>query len=212
MGLSNRAIAQAIGRNDSMISQIARGARGPGYGSNLRASLGALRAELSARQQAGVPARQAVREAAVAPPSRRVRATGAPARVRRPTTVRGPAFSTTTTRRQASRHGAHGMVHPLADAANKGHVAAVDVSVSRSVFVEGTSGGRAHKVQTGRGGKFEMHLGTAAEAQARLREYGGDFSAMVLGEALGRGLIRATGQLDASAVESIELRTWAPRV
>lgn len=206
LGLSNRAIAEAIGRNDSMISQIARGARGEGYGAGLQASLAQLRAEVSARGEAGTPARQAVREASVSGPARRVRLTGEPARVRRPTTVRGGSFATSRTGRQASRHGAHGMQHPLRDAGRAGRRASVDVSVTKAVTVQGSSGKRAGI--SGAGGSFTMNLGDAEEAAERLAEYGGDFSAMVLGEAMESGLISVSGDASAELVRSIELRTY----
>lgn len=96
-GWSGARIARALGRDAGMVNQIARDARGSGYGRALRGALGQL---ASGR--------------APEPPPRRVTSAGRQARVRRPV-VRTPAGTVT----QAARGGAS-QLRQLRGAAQRG--------------------------------------------------------------------------------------------
>lgn len=197
-------IGKAIGRNRSYVRQVAIGAK-PGTG--LRDSLAALTGGL----EKGASLDQA---AATAPaPARRTTASGKAARVRRPTTVRGNGWQTSTVKKAAARSGAHGMAHPLADAAKDGKTVAVTVSFGVSVYVTHDYGRRGVH---GAGGTVEMELGPAAAVLDRLNDrYGGDFSSMVISEAARRGMLAGIDEAAADGLEvgsidvqAIELRAY----
>jgi hypothetical protein len=204
-GLSQRAIGQAIGRDSSLISQVARGAK---PGRNLAPALEALQAQVSGLTPQA--AKATARPGAVAKPARRTTKAGALAKVRRPTTVRARWGQSTTMKRQAVRHGAKGMGHALADAQADGRGSvAVTVSFGRSVTVNNTSGGR--RGRTGRGGVIDMNLGDPAQVAAEVdARHGGNFSEYVAAQALERGYVSGVAdERDAVAhMTAVELRGW----
>lgn len=107
-GWTGRQIGAAIDRDASLVNQIGRGARGPGYGSN---AVPALQQLASGAQQAAVP--------------RRTTAEGTEARVRRPV-VRTPAGTVASGRRFGTV-----MRDQLAQAAAQGRHVRVDMRTRR---------------------------------------------------------------------------------
>lgn len=204
-GVSQRAIGQAIGRDSSLISQVARGAK-PGH--NLRDALAALETKIGQAADRGQAPAQAARTATVTAPARRTTKAGRPAGVRRATTKAGAWGQTTTLKRQAVRGGAKAMGHALADAqdAGRGQVAAT-VSFDKRVNVQNTSGGRRGK--TGRGGVVDMNLGDPAQVAAEVNaQHGGNFAEYVAAQAVQRGYIDADERQAVQHMVSVELRGW----
>lgn len=197
-GLNMEQIGQAVGRNRSLVRQIMIG-RKPG--NNLRDALAQLEGAL-----AGQPApAEVIRETRVAKPAPRTTKAGKTARVRRPTTIRGRGWQTSTVRRQAARHGAHGMAHPIRDAAADGRDVAVTASFTKGVKVNADYGRRG---RAGWGGTVEMNLGDAEQVQAEVDDmYGGDFAAYVLDQAAARGHID-NPEAARRGLEAIELRAF----
>lgn len=207
-GLSGQDIGRAIGRDRSLVSQVARGVK---PGTNLRDALGALERQVGGL--AGRDAKQAARRGAVPEPPRRQ--TGPPearrpANVRKPTTRTGRAWGTSTAKRQAVRAGAHGFGHPLADAADARRTVAVTVGTNAGLRINNTSGGKVRGAHVG-AGAFDMQLGPADQVWAEVQaQHGGNFSAYVAAQALERGLISGVAD-EREAVQhftSLELRSY----
>lgn len=199
-GMSQRAIGVALGRNSSLISQVARG-RKPG--ANLRDSLAVLREQLGDGKPPAKPP-------AVPAPTRRLTASGKPARVRRPTTITGKsgAWATSTVKRQAARHGAHGMIHPLQDAKRRGQTVAVTVGLASSIRINGTSGSATKHHAPGAAGSVTMELGAAEDVLDGMQDFGGDFSAYVLDRLSEDGYVSADQDGLREGIVSIELRAY----
>lgn len=205
-GASLRSIGDAIGRDSSLLSQVARG-RKPG--NNLRESLARLEAQVATLTKGGAKPSTAARSVTVAEPTRRPAKAGGLAKVRRATTKAGGWGQSTTMKRQAARNGARGMGHALNLAAGEGREVAVTVSFNRSVTVNNTSGGR--RGRTGRGGVVEMRLGDADEVfDAVMIQHGGNFSEYVAAQAIDRGYLSGVAdERDAVAhMTGVELRGW----
>lgn len=197
-GLSMEAIGQAVGRNRSLIRQIGLGVK---PGENLRVSLEALR-----RQVEGAPdTRAAARAATVPPAARRTTRAGGAARVRRPVTVSGGSWSTSTLKRQGASHGAGGLVGPLERASRQGRSVAVTVAFTPAVTVLRDYGKRG---RSGAGGVVDMKLGDAGAILADLQANGGTFSDYVLQAAAEEGLISHHDAGRGDALDSVELRSF----
>ncbi len=198
-GLTYADIGRAVGRDKSLIRQVATGAK---PGENMRAALAELRDRLTAAPNP----RQAARESAPVQVERRTTAKGSTARVRRPVTVSGRGWQTSTARRQAASSGGRGMAGPLRQAARAGKSVAVTASFSTSVTVARAYGRRG---VAGSGGTAEMNLGTAAEVREDMadRGYGPDeFSWYVLELLSERGDIAP--DVDAADLTGLEMRAW----
>lgn len=195
-GLNMEDIGQAIGRNRSLVRQVAMGAK---PGNNLRDAL----ARLEQKLEAGTDARQAAREG-VAPPPRRQAAGGRPARVRRPVSRSGAGWSTATARRQATRSGGGALDSTIARAAARGHQLAVDATVAQDVKVANAYG--KHGV-AGFGGTAEMVLGDAQDVLDELRETGQDFTSYVYDRLVERGDVDG-GREPGDALVQLELRSF----
>lgn len=222
MGLSDVEIGALVGRNSSLIAQAAGPRSGAPEGYNykpLAALEGPLQAARDRLAAAGANARQeaaqvrtrarATGERAV--PLTRTTKAGTLAKVRRPTTTGGRgargAWSNTVMKRQAARHGAHGMAYPLRDAGDR--TVAATVSVDKGLGVNASSGGR--KKRLGAGGHFTIQLGPADEVAAEVADqYGGNFAAYVMAQALEAGYVSgAADEREAvQHVNTLEVRTY----
>lgn len=208
-GVSNQAIATALGRDRSTISQVARGVK---PGANLTGSLAELRDRLA---QVDNPDR-AARAAQVAPPARRQTAAGKPARVRRPTTHKAGHSTTSTVKRQGAQHGAKGVGRALAGAIEDGATVAVTIKFSRAVTVSPPdSRGRKTKSRPGAGGILSAAFDPDAQDElAELLDAGATPGEAVAAVAISEGWIYPTGgggmtPADAvRAMQSLELRTF----
>lgn len=196
-GANYESIGQAVGRNRSLIRQVGIGSK---PGNNLRDALAALETRL-----AGVaPDRvnTAARTTTVAPPSRRQTSRGALARVRKPTTIRGRAWTASTAKQGAVRNGARGLGHAMADAADAGQTLAATVLFSKRTKVEAY--GSSRRGTAGFGGSVDIELGPAEEVWPIVHnEFGGDITAYILAEVQGRGLVSGDAE-----IIGIDLRSY----
>lgn len=193
-----------MGRNRSLIRQVGIGAK---PGANLVDALRALERR-AAGDRVEVPA-----------PAARTRK-GQPnvlARVRRPTTVRGRSWSSSTVKRQGMRSGGRGLGHALADAAADGRNVAATINLGAGLTAEHY--GTSRRGQAGPGGSLDVNLGDADEVWSTVRdEYGGNVSAYLADVMVERGLVSQTGGADVSGadlvehaagnIESVELRAY----
>jgi hypothetical protein len=194
-GANYQTIGQALGRNRSLVRQVAIGAK-PGH--NLRDSLQQLERRL-AGEVVDVPA-----------PARRETARHTLARVRRPVTIKGRtgAWSASGAKKAAVRSGAKGLGHPMADAAEAGQALAVTVSVDGHLSVEAY--GKSRHSRGGLRGSADFRLGDADEVWEAVRdEYAGDVTAYIADVMVERGLVDSsdTGYVREHLVD-IELRAF----
>jgi hypothetical protein len=208
-GANYETIGQAVGRNRSLIRQVGIGAK---PGANLEQALLELENRL-----AGVPRTRVNTEGrraagTLTPAPERTNARGKLAKVRRPSTVRGESWSTSTSRRQAVRSGARGLAHPLADAADAGANVGVTVTVDGRAGIEvHGSGGASRKGGTaGRGGSAEFQIHDPDGAFQTIMARGGDVVAYLAQDMLDRGLVSGTSSASelAAHITEVQLRTW----
>ncbi len=204
-GITQKTIGAAIGRNDSLISQIRRGT---GKGGSLRDRL----AELVARaESAGLGAEATPEQLAAGgqEPARRVRKTGTIARVRKAVSVRYKGGgSTSTVKAQAAQAGGNGLIYELRRAAGLNAEVAFDVTFrERHVRVIESSG----KPRPERKSKTGITVTMRADAQEALTavEAAGSVTRGVIRMMMARGLISYTDEDQAMAdVLAIEMRVW----
>lgn len=217
-GLNYEQIGHAIGRNRSYVRQIDKGMK-PGTG--LRASLDALRTRLAHLDQP--EARQvAARNTTVPPPPRRRTKAGEQARTRKSMTFAGDSFSTSTVKKDASRHGAASLNRQLSGLPGDRRVG-VTIGFDHRIAVNNTSGGVVNARQgdagtygrqrgeTGRGGYVEMEFPNAAAVRQEVEvQYGGNLSAFLAAKAAEAGYV--SGAADerglVNHMTSIELRSY----
>lgn len=200
-GLNQADIGRALGRDRSLISQVARG-RKPG--DNLRESL----AQLESRLAGAADVRAAAKAATVTPPAPRTTRSGALARVRKPVTIRGNNWTASTVKKTGVRGGARGLGHVLSDGADAGHQVAVTVSVDGQVAIEAY--GNTGRGKAGLHGSADFLLGDAADVWASVQaDHGGDVTAYVAQHMADAGLVSSgdVGNLAAHIVE-IDMRTF----
>lgn len=188
-GMSNRAIGAALNRNDSLISQIARGKK---PGANLVDSLSAL-----VQKRAG-------KDVPVPEPERRKTARGTTAKVRRKTKF--AQGRTIKVKRQAVKSGAKSIANRIAEAAARGERIAFTVTYGPNARLsksDGTPIPPDAKEQTtdvaGGGNGFP-----AAYWQQKITDAGGD-----VGAALSAWLVDANRLASPVAPIGIELRVWS---
>lgn len=201
LGANYQTIGESVGRNRSLIRQVGLGAK-PGH--NLRDAL----AELERRVRAGTPATS---RQPVAAPVRRTTARGGLAKVRRPTTVRsktGRSWTASTVKRQGVRHGARGLGHTLADAAEGGQQVAVTVSVDGALSVQAY--GTSRHGRAGVRGSADFKLGDAEEVWESVRDdYAGNVAAYVAAAMVERGLVNSSDAgYVAEHLTEIDMRTF----
>lgn len=194
-GLSYADIGRAVGRNRSLIRQIAIGAK---PGENLRGALADIQKRL-ALVQAKSP-RDAARKLAPVQVPRRMSASGRAARVRRPVTVGGRRWSTSTLRRQAARSGGDGLLHSLIAGADADWWCAASVTFGRSAFVRNAYGKTGVE---GWGGTAEIELGPCQDVLDELETTGESVTDYIVRALAERGDIELTDDID-----SIELRCY----
>lgn len=220
MGLSDVQIGALVGRNSSLIAQAAGPRRGAPEGyrfkplPELLGPLEEARARLAAAGDAraeAAAARSRARAGERAVPLTRRTRSGELAKIRRPTTTGGRgargAWTNTVMKRQAARHGAHGIAYPLRDAGDR--TVAATVSVDRGLGVNASSGGRKRRL--GQGGHFTIQLGAADDVAAEVaHQYGGNFTHYVMAQAMQAGYVSgAADERDAAQhVNTIEVRTY----
>lgn len=203
-GLSYADIGRAVGRNRSLIRQIAIGAK---PGENLRGALADVQQRL-ALIESRTP-KEAARKLAPVSVPRRMSASGREARVRRPVTVSRRSWSTSTLRRQASQGGAGGMLGPVREAARMGRTIAATVTFSSRVYVDNGYGKRGIG---GPGGTVDMELGDAGDILERM-EAGESFADIAVQAAAERGNFTALDDAAlyndvASSIDAIEMRAY----
>lgn len=209
-GANYESIGQAVGRNRSLIRQVGIGSK---PGNNLAESL----AELE-RRLGSVPKPERNQAARSAPtttrPTARTTRRGGLAKVRKPTTVGGERWSSSVVKRNAVQHGARGLGHPLADAADAGREIGVTVTVDKGLTVEAGSAkaGKRSKGISGPGGSCDFMLGDAFEVWDTISsEYDGNVTAYVADRMVDEGLVSGgarTGAEAASHIREIELRAF----
>lgn len=186
-GQNYERIGQALGRNRSLVRQVAIGSK---PGANLRESLEQLE-----RRLAG----QAVE---VTPPKPRTTSRGTLARVRKPTTVRGRSWASSTVKRQGMRSGGRSLGHALADAAEDGRQLAATVTLGSGLIAEHY--GSSRRGHAGPGGSVDINLGDADDVWAAVRdEYGGNVSAYIADVLVDRGLV-STADTRVSQADLVE--------
>lgn len=211
-GISQKTIGAAVGRNDSLISQIRRGT---GKGGNLRDRLGELVANA---ERAGLGKGATPEELAAGgqEPARRVRRTGTVARVRKAVSVRyRGGGSTSTVKAQAAQAGGNGLIYELRRAAEDDAEVAFDVTFrdpADEVQVIESSGRprpKATGARTRRHGLTVTMKTGSVEALHEI-ESAGSVTAGVLNMMADRGLI-TFGDLARAMrdVLSIEMRVWS---
>lgn len=212
-GITQKAIGGALGRNDSLISQIRRGT---GKGASLRDRL----AELVARaEEAGLGRGTTAEELAAGgqEPPRRVRKTGTIARVRKAVSVRyRGGGSTSTVKAQAASRGGNGLIYELRRAAGIGANVAFDVTFREREVQVIESSGKARPKRTTKAGGHHMAgmtvtLQTTAAEALEAAEAAGSVTRGVLRMMIDRGLISYSDE-DAAMrdVLAIEMRVWEP--
>lgn len=195
LGLSRRAIGQAIGRNDRLIGYVEKGVK---PGANLRGSLEALRAQVKG---APTPAarRSIARDVTLPEPSRRVTKAGREARVRAPIRRKAAKWGTSTVKRQAVQGGSRALYDDILKAADKGRKVAFTIK---------RRDGREIRVR-----------GNAREVAREIREvYGGNVTDFAAAACSGGTSSVAAGGNDGGSSEpvetepeditGIELREW----
>lgn len=217
-GLTQKMIGGAVGRNDSLISQIRRGT---GKGGSLVEQLREVRDKLDALTAAGrKPTAETLTPDTPAP--RRQTARGSIARVRRAVTVKGNGWSTATVKAQAARAGGNGLLPELEDAARDGRNVAFDVTfrAAGKVRVMESSGRPAKRTRKAAGHKqlgWTVTLGDggnlAAQTALAAINQEGSVVAGVLKMMADRGLISYDGTpadtVSDGEVVSVEMRTFA---
>lgn len=212
-GANYETIGQAVGRNRSLIRQVGIGAK---PGRNLEAALTALEQRLAGVEPGRVNT-EARRSAGTLPaPAQRVNRRGALAKVRRPTTVRGRGWSSSTMKRQAMRNGGRGLGHPIADAAEAGQQVAATITLGSGLAAEHY--GTSRRGQAGAGGSLDILLGDADEVLAEIQDgYGGNVSAYLADVMVARGLVSVTSggatgeelrEHAEAGIEQVELRAF----
>lgn len=196
-GMTKRAIGRAIGRDSSLLSQVASG-RKPG--TNLASSLAALRDTLD-----GAVGATPVAEPRVQAPARRLTAKGTAARVRGRTTVsgRGDAWSVTKLGRAAARGKGAAFGRVLDRASESGQPVAVTLSFGKDARVHGSSGGRNRNADA-KGVTLELDDPGDVADQAAAR--GVSPLLIVLEEAERRGFVTAPNGL--ADVKGAQVRTY----
>lgn len=213
-GISQKTIGAAVGRNDSLISQIRRGT---GKGGSLRDRLGELVANAE-RSGLGKGASPEELAAGGQEPARRVRRSGTVARVRKAVSVRyRGGGSTSTVKAQAAQAGGNGLIYELRRAAEDDAQVAFDVTFrdpgDEVQVIE--SSGRPRPKHTRKAGGHKRHGLTitmkagAVEALEEI-EAAGSVTAGVLGMMADRGLITYEDLGRAMRdVLAIEMRVWS---
>lgn len=193
-GLSYKAIAVALGRNDSLIGQIARGAK---PGANLEAAAGELRRRVEAngwKMPAPAPLPSAPRRAQ---------------RVRQAVRHGGSRWATASTKDQATRSGAHALDAMVQDAAATGRRLALNLAVSPNLVVA-RSGGKRVKPK-GRRQYQELRAGDggrgidAATLAALVDAHGGNVTEAIAEYLAVSGYV---GSIAASDIQRIEISSW----
>lgn len=194
-GVSYKAIGAALGRNDSLIGQIARGIK---PGRNLEAAAAELRRQVEANGWTK-PDRLRLPEA----PRRRQK-------VRQAVRHGGQRWSTAQAKRQATASGAHQLAGIIDDAAASGRKVALRLTVDpRAVFKQ--SPGRKVKGGRGRRAAQEVKLGNggagidAASLVELMDATGGDVREAIAEWCVMSGHAEA---LPASQIWEIEVSTW----
>lgn len=200
-GANYQTIGEALGVNRSLPRQWATGAK---PGNNMRAALRALERRLGGEEPP--PRGEPIPEARAV--ERRTTRSGALARVRKPTTIRGRSWTASTVKRAGVKGGARGLGHPIADAAEDGRRLGATVSVDKQLSVQAY--GTSRRGRAGAGGSVDLDLGDAAEVWDELQgRYGGDVTAYLADQLAGRGLLSGPGMDNAAAhLTEIELRTF----
>lgn len=213
-GISQRTIGAAVGRNDSLISQIGRGT---GKGGSLRDRLGELLATAE-RANLGKGATPEQLAAGGQKPARRTRRTGTIARVRRAVSTRYKGGgSTSQVKRQAARAGGNGLIYELRRAAADDDQVAWDVTFrdpADEVQVIESSGRPRPKADQAKRRQKRHGLTVTMKAGARESldavEAAGSVTLGVLSMMMERGLISFEDEAAAvNDVESIEMRVWS---
>lgn len=191
LGMSNRAIGAALSRNDSLISQIARGKK---PGDNLESSLAAL---VRARQGEAVE---------VPAPERRKNAAGRVAKVRRKTTY--AQGRTARVRQQAVKSGSKPIMKVVDEAARVGGHLAFTIRFGRNARLTKSDGtpipptGREQEAELGYGGAGFP----AATVQQLVADAGGDVAAALVQWMLDHNRLAAPAK-----PLGIEVRSFTPR-
>lgn len=198
-GLSGEQIGQAIGRDRSLISQIARGIK---PGRNLTDSL----LELEATQISGIPVKEAGQW--INQPARRLRKNGMLAGIREKQTHGGREWATTNLGKQAasrpSQRTTNRLHRQIQEADNAGHHAGITVTFSQGVDVISSS--PRNDAECGEG---ICQLRIRAHEISRRMDRGTTLGDAIIDILIERGAIRgAAGQQD---IETIELRTYKPK-
>lgn len=204
-GASMAAIGRSVGRDSSLISQIAAGKK---PGANLYGALDSL-------TKAPNPL-DAIRYAAPVAAPRRVRASGVQARTRTPGRIATKAGATTATvKRTAAARGARAATSPALRDLKANQHAAVTITYSRAVVVTpGASQGAKTRSTPGAGGTVIARLDqgpapTDRDDLIEALEAGDNLSDALAGMALARGWISGPDESGVvRATQSIELRTW----
>lgn len=212
-GITQKAIGAALGRNDSLISQIRRGT---GKGASLRDRL----AELVATAEEHDLGRGATAEQLAAgrqEPARRTRKSGAIARVRKAISVRyGGGGSSSSVKQQAAQAGGNGLLYELERAHADGLSVAFDVTFKDPADeVQAIqSSGRPRPKATKKAGGHKRHGLTITISPDTLRALTtcrrlGSITAGVLTMMLEDGLITYNSLADAiNDVLRIDMRVW----
>jgi hypothetical protein len=212
-GISQRTIGAAVGRNDSLISQIGRGT---GKGGSLRDRLGEL---LATAERAGLGKGATPEQLAAGgqEPARRTRRTGTIARVRRAVSARyGGGGSTSQVKRQAAHAGGNGLIYELRRAADEDMQVAWDVTFrdpANEVQVIESSGRprpKADKTKRRRRHGLTVTMRAGARESLDAVEAAGSVTRGVLRMMIERGLINYEDEDEAiQDVEAIEMRVWS---
>lgn len=199
-GANYESIGRALGRNRSYIRQVGIGAK---PGETMRASLAELEERLTGAADLNREARTVT---LTTPPEARKDRRGALARVRKPTTVSGRSWSSSSVKRQAVKSGARGLGHPMADAADRGQSLGVTVTVDGAVSIQAY--GTSRRGREGLHGSADFRLGDAGEVlDAIQNQYGGDVTAYVADVMVERGLVAGAEDVAPHIVE-IDLRAF----
>lgn len=188
LGMSNRAIGAALNRNDSLISQVARGKK---PGSNLEGPLEAL---VRARQGEAVE---------VPAPQRRMNAAGRVAKVRRRTVYAGG--RTARVRQQAVKSGSRAIMKVVDDTARSSGMVAFTVRFGRNARLTKSDGtaipptGKEQEAELGWGGQGFP----ASQVQQMVADAGGDLGAALVQWMLDHNRLAAPAK-----PLGIEVRSW----
>jgi hypothetical protein len=208
LGLSRRQIGRSVGVNDSYIGRILSGARGT-TGAKYAGRLAELRAEVDARQAAGVPLRRGETVATAAPVEHRTQ------RLRRPARVYDGRHATTArVGKQAARNGARALVGELQHAADEGRKVAVDLHTTSATMAQKANYSVKQQGAVGRRRKARIITVTfgpvdADELLPYVEAAGGDLVAGALTWAVETGSYEGSpDDGEAETVVGAEVRTW----